>query len=95
MKLLPKIIFLSIALALSSCCNQEQTPQERMAAQERKRQADALFATKDIQKYLWYVQDPRTGLCFAASRISNDKWYVYSPVECTDKVIQNLINPLR
>ena len=81
-----------MTLILLSCCGEEQTAEQKAAAEQKEKQANALYMTNDIQNYVQYIRDPRTGLCFAASRVSGRR-YVYSPIECTDKVKQFLINP--
>ena len=41
-----------------------------------------------------YVIDRRTGICFARSYAGNG-YYIYSPIECTEKVKVLIVNPER
>ena len=85
MKIQGFVVIGLIAGLLAACDNPP------VSAEDRK-DAAATAMNKDMNGYLSYVKDHRTGICYAASLISNG-FYVYSPVSCTDRVMKILINP--
>lgn len=65
-----------------------------VACDPETQQEVTVVVENDITTYMVYVMDPRTGLCFARSRTSKS-YYVYAPVDCTDKVLNLILNPPR
>lgn len=87
--MIKKCIFAVCALVLIAAC--EPLTEEEQAAQdvEVTKKVDG-----DITSYTTYVIDPRTGLCFIRSRTKGG-YYVYVPLECTDKVMELILNKQR
>lgn len=87
------ILALSICALTVVACS-PPTPEEEQIEQLKQAIKVINFVEKDITGYMFYVIDPRTGLCFARSQVSKS-WYVYTPVDCTDRVMENVINKQR
>lgn len=87
--MIKKCLFAVCALVLVTAC--EPPTEEELIEQERK---VTVYVENDITNYMFYVIDPRTGLCFARSKATKG-YYIYAPVDCTDKVMELVINKQR
>ena len=87
--MIKRCIFAVCALVLVAAC--DPLTVEEQARYDAKVVVDV---KDDMSSYMAYVIDPRTGLCFVRSR-TKGSFDVYAPVECTDKVMEHLINKQR
>ena len=89
--MIKKCIFAVCALVLVSAC--DPLTEEQQSALDVK---VAEKADDKITSYMTYVIDPRIGseLCFARSQTKGG-YYVYVPTECTDKVLELILNKQR
>ena len=88
MKKVTMLMLVICAMSVTAC--QTETAEEK----QNKLKKDVEFVDNDLTKYMHYVQDPRTGMCFARSQM-NGGWYVYTPIDCTSRVKELLLNKLQ
>jgi len=81
------IMSIICAMVVAAC---QETAEEK----QNKLKKNTYFVDDDITKYMHYVQDPRTSLCFARST-TRGGYYVYSPIKCTPRIEKFLLNRLQ
>ena len=87
--MIKRCIFAVCALVLIAAC--DPLTEAEQAAFDAKVVVDV---KNDMSSYMAYVIDSRTGLCFVRSRTKGG-YYVYTPIECTDKIMELVINKQR